>query len=148
VQAHGNTALHDALVSSLYMFRGFRGQRALVLISDGDDSASTTAFRQALEYARRSGVAIYAVGIDVDRFSWSIRRKLSVLAAETGGRAFFVRQAAELAAIYRQIDVELRTRYLVAYISDAPAGAAAFRTVEVKLGDATLRARTIRGYYP
>lgn len=148
VRAYGNTALHDALVSSLYLFRGFRGQRALVVISDGDDSASKTAFRQALEYARRSGVAIYAVGIDVDRFSWSIRRKLSELATETGGRAFFVRRADELEGVYRQIDVELRTRYLVTYVSNAPAGASAYRGVEVKVRKGALRARTIRGYFP
>ena len=55
LQSVGWTSLHDAVVASLYYFRGVRGQRALVLLSDGDDSSSHYAFRDALEYARRSG---------------------------------------------------------------------------------------------
>ena len=45
-------SLHDAVVTSLYYFRGVRGRRALVLLSDGEDTSSTIAFRDALEYAQ------------------------------------------------------------------------------------------------
>ena len=144
----GWTALHDAVVTSLYYFRGVRGRRALILLSDGDDTASSIAFRDAVEYARRSGVAIFCVGVDVGGLNFGIRKKLTELAQDTGGRAFFISQAEELRDVYREIEEELRSQYLVAYTSDRPAGEGGFRAVEVKVKGGKLKARTIRGYYP
>ena len=148
LQSIGWTALHDAIVTSLYYFRGFRGQRALILLSDGDDSASRYAFREALEYARRSGVVIYTVGLNVGTMKTGIRKKLSRLASETGGRHFFIRQALELEDVYREIEQELRSQYLVAYTSDNPSAEDDFRTVELKVRGGKLSARSLRGYYP
>lgn len=155
LQAVGWTALHDAIVTSLYYFRGVRGQRALVLLSDGDDTASSIGFREALEYARRSGVAIYSIGLDVGRLDLGVRNKLRSLAEETGGQFFFISKAEELRDVYDQIETELRSRYLLAYNSDAEAGEEdgegdrdGFREVEVKVKRRGLDARTIRGYYP
>ncbi len=147
LQAAGYTSLHDALVTSLYYFRGVRGQRALVLLSDGDDTASHTPFREALEYARRSGVAVYTIGLAVSPLSADIRRKLSMLSNETGGRAFFVEKAGQLVGVYEQIEKELRSRYYLAYTPSGAAGGGGFRPVEVKVKNG-LKARTIRGYYP
>jgi len=148
LQSLGWTALHDAVVTSLYYFRGFRGQRALILLSDGDDSASRYAFREALEYARRSGVVIYTVGLNVGTMKTGIRKKLSRLASETGGRHFFIREALELEDVYREIEQELRSQYLVAYTSDNPSAEDDFRTVELKVRGGKLSARSLRGYYP
>ncbi len=145
LQAVGYTSLHDALVTSLYYFRGVRGQRALVLLSDGDDTASNTAFRDALEYAKRSGVAIYSIGLAVSPLSADIRRKLSMLSNETGGRAFFVEKAGQLVGVYDEIERELRSRYYLAYTPSGPAGDG-YRPVEVKVKNG-MKARTIRGYY-
>jgi VWFA-related protein len=150
LQAHGMTALHDALVTSLYYCRAVRGQRALVLLSDGDDTASGIAFRDALEYARRSGVAIYTVGL-AGQLKGPVRGKLDQLAGETGGRSFYIERAEELAGVYAEIEEELRSRYLLAYNSDRPPGAPddrAFREVEVQVRGRGLKARTLRGYYP
>jgi VWFA-related protein len=148
VQAVGETALHDALVHSLYYFRGVQGQRALVLLSDGDDNASYIKYKDALEYAGRSGVAIYAIGLNLPPFEASVRAKLEELTKVTGGRVFFTHNPQDLAGIYKQIETELRSRYLVAYNSaevNAPSG---FRPVEIKLKKGGLKARTARGYYP
>jgi VWFA-related protein len=150
LSAYGGTALHDAVVTSLYYFRGFRGQRALILLSDGDDTASAVDYRAAAEYARRSGVAVYAVGLGVGVFG-GVRGKLTELAEETGGRAFFVNRATELEAVYQEIEQELRSRYLLAYNSDRAGdgeGDAEFREVRVEMKPRGLEARTIRGYYP
>jgi Ca-activated chloride channel family protein len=143
----GWTALHDAVVTSLYYFRGIRGRRALILLSDGDDSASHYAFRDALEYAHRSGVVVYPVGLGVSGVKTGIRRKLNQLAEETGGRAFYIQQAEELSTVYEEIEEELRSQYLLTYSSDKATGDESFRTVEVKMKEARLKARTIRGYY-
>jgi VWFA-related protein len=148
IQAVGDTALHDALVHSLYYFRGVPGQRALVLLSDGDDNASYMTYKDVLEYAGRSGVAVYAIGLNLSAFDTGVKSKLKELAEATGGRAFWSDKPEELQAIYKQIEAELRSRYLVAYNSTETGGQTGFRPVEVKVKRPGLKARTARGYYP
>ena len=148
VQAVGDTALHDALVHSLYYFRGMQGQRALVLLSDGDDNASYIKYKDALEYASRSGVAIYAIGLNLPPFEASVHAKLEEFTKATGGRVFFTHNSEDLPGIYKQIETELRSRYLVAYNSTETSNQSGFRPVEVKLKKGGLKARTARGYYP
>jgi len=148
LQAMGETALHDALVHSLYYFRGVQGQRAMVLLSDGDDNISYISFKDALEYASRSGVAIYTIGLNLSAFDTGIKGKLGELSASSGGRAFFTSHPEELPAIYKQIEAELRSRYLVAYNSSDSSGKAGFRPVEVKVKKNGIKARAARGYYP
>lgn len=146
--ADGLTSLHDAVVTSLYYYRGVSGRRALVLLSDGEDTSSTVPFDAALEYARRSGVAIYSVGLDIGRLSGAVRGKLRKLAEETGGRSFFIRQAEDLHSVYDEIERELRSQYLIAYESDKAGDRDVYREVEVEVLRSGLEARTIKGYYP
>ncbi|HVS03609.1 MAG TPA: VWA domain-containing protein [Thermoanaerobaculia bacterium] len=145
--ADGWTSLHDAVVFSLYYFQGVRGRRALVLLSDGDDTDSRIDFPVALEYARQSGVAIYAIGLQNDALDVAARRKLGQLARETGGRLFLIARASELSGVYRQIEAELRSQYLLAYASDRPTGEG-YRQVEVRVKRRGAQVRTIPGYYP
>lgn len=147
LKAYGRTALYDGLLTSLYFFRAQRGQRALVVLTDGEDTASSTSWEDALEYARRSGVAIYPIGLDVPELKRGVRSKLSELAEVTGGRTFFINRADELAGAYAQIEAELRSRYYLAYESDRPAEEDGFRAVEVKAKKGG-RVRTSRGVYP
>jgi VWFA-related protein len=146
LRAHGRTSVHDALVTGLYYFRSTKGQRAMILLTDGGDNASSTPWETALEYARRSGVAVYCVGLDISLREREARNKLTDLAAATGGRVFFVSHASELTGVYTQIEQELRSRYLLAYNSDRKADDLGFRPVEVKVKRG--KARTARGYYP
>ena len=96
LKAERGTALYDSVIFTLYYFTGVKGQRALLLLSDGKDEGSRFTFEDALDYARRAGVTIYTIGLgdDVDK------RKLDRLAEETGGRAFFLKNADELPGIY------------------------------------------------
>ena len=147
LRAAGATALHDALITSLYYFRGVRGRRALVLLSDGEDTSSTVDYRDAEEYARRSGVAIYTIGLGVGRTQMILRNKLSDLAKATGGRSFFISKAEDLAPVYGDIERELRSQYLLAYTSDRGGEGEEYREVEVRV-KGRYKARTISGYYP
>ncbi len=152
VHAAGGTALHDSLVYALYYFSGVQGKRALVLLSDGEDGGSHYGFDEALDYARRTGVAIYAIGLGTAGTDPIVRSKLVRLAAETGGQWYAISRAAELGKIYDDIEKELRTQYLLAYQSDAPHGDGdddeEFRQVEVEVAVPGAEAKTIRGYYP
>jgi Ca-activated chloride channel homolog len=146
--AAGNTALYDSLIYALYYFGGVKGKRALVILSDGKDEGSRYPFNEALEYARRSGVALYTIGIGLSTREADVRLKLSRLAEETGGRFFHIEQAGELEGIYDRIQKELRSQYLLAYQSSNEGDSEKFRTVEVKLAKPGMEAKTVRGYYP
>ncbi|MFL6290620.1 MAG: VWA domain-containing protein [Thermoanaerobaculia bacterium] len=144
--AEGDTALHDSIVYALYYFGGLKGKRAIIVLSDGQDYGSKYAFGEALDYARRSGVAIYAIGIDLKELE--VRTKLQRLSEETGGRAFFIGAAGELTKVFETVEKELRSQYLLAYQSSNPGRDDKFRSVEVKLAKPGLEAKTVRGYYP
>jgi VWFA-related protein len=148
LQAVGATALHDAIVHALYYYRGTHGQKVLVLLSDGDDTSSDISFKDALEYAKRSGVAVYTIGLNVPVFSTGVRSKLGSLAEETGGQTYFISKASELASIYERIGAELRSRYLLAFNAERKAGDKSYHAVDVKVLKRGLKARTAHGYYP
>ena len=146
LKAERGTALYDSVIFSLYYFSGIKGQRALLVLSDGKDASSRFSFEDAVEYARRAGVTVYAIGLDLPK--GEARRRLSRFAEETGGRSFFVATPDELDAIYSSIEQELRSQYLITYQSTNTNQDSDFRLVELKLGDRGLRASTLKGYYP
>jgi VWFA-related protein len=146
--AEGETALYDSLIYGLYYFSGVKGKRALILLSDGEDVGSRYSFDEVVEYARRTGVAIYAVGIKLGSRQADVRLKLGRLASETGGLAFFIDTASGLDRVYETVEAELRSQYLLAYQSSSEGGDERFREVEVKVSTPGVEAKTIRGYYP
>jgi len=146
--AEGGTALYDSLIYSLYYFGGIKGKKAIVLLSDGQDSGSHYSFGEALDYARRSGVAVYAIGIDMPQKDFDVRAKLQKLADETGGRSFFIAAATELERVFGIVEEELRSQYMLAYQSTNQSRDDKFRAIEVKLSRPGLEAKTVRGYYP
>jgi VWFA-related protein len=144
LKAERGTALYDTIIFSLFYFNGVKGQRAVLLLSDGKDEGSRFSYEDALDYARRAGVTIYSIGLgdDIDR------KKLEKISEETGGRAFYAPSAAGLDAIYKTIEEELRSKYLIAYQSSNTGGGDEFRTVELKVSKPGVEAKTLRGYYP
>lgn len=149
LRAERGTALYDSLIFTLYHLNGLPGQRAVLLLSDGVDEHSRYDLDDALEYARRSEAAIYAIGLALPKKAKESPKKvLEQLATETGGRAFFVDDVSHLGAVYDQIAVELRSKYFLAYQSSSTAPSDAFRRVEVVVDQRGAKARTIRGYYP
>ena len=147
VESEGETALYDTLVYALHYFAGIRGKRALVLLSDGEDSRSRYTFAETLEFAQRSGVGIYTIALGLDPRQLDARNVLHRLAQETGGHFFSIASGRELEGIYRRIEQELRSQYLFAYQSTHEQGGD-FRRVEVEVAQRGLKAKTIPGYYP
>ncbi len=138
--AEGETALYDSILYSLYYFGGLRGKRALILLTDGGDSSSEHRFDDVLEFARRSQVTVYSIGIDIDQRELLLRARLQQLCNETGGRCFFIAGASELPRVYERIETEVRSRYLLVF--ESPQGERdAFREVDVKLRDPRGRGR-------
>ncbi len=147
LRAEEATALYDAVVYSLYNFVGIKGQRALVLVTDGKDTASKFSFDQALEYARRAAVPIYAIGIGIRGTDVDVRYKIGKFCSETGGNAYYIESEIELSRIYNEIQTELRSQYILGfYPSDGVKPGSKWREVSVHVSEG--RAKTIRGYYP
>ncbi|HUP59589.1 MAG TPA: VWA domain-containing protein [Thermoanaerobaculia bacterium] len=147
LRAEESTALYDAVVYSLYNFMGVKGQKALVLLTDGKDTVSKFSFEQALEYAQRAAVPIYAIGIGIRAADLDVKQKLNRLCAETGGSTYYIDNASALTKIYSDIQSELRSQYVLGFYPPAevkPGGKWREVTVQVAEG----RAKTIRGYYP
>jgi Ca-activated chloride channel family protein len=148
LKAEGETRLHDSLAFALHYFSGVRGKRALILLSDGVDSESRYRFDEVLEYARRTGVTIYSIGLNVPANPADAGTHLDQLARETGGRSFRIRRANELASVYESIRQELRSQYLLAYQSSRLDGSTAFREIDLEVRRPGVTARTLSGYYP
>jgi VWFA-related protein len=145
LRAWGTTRLYDSLIYTFHYFGGQEGKKALVLLSDGEDVDSEFEFEQVLEHALRSGVAAYAIGLDLQHPE--TRSNLARLASETGGRFFTIATATELDRVYRLIELDLRSQYLLVYRPPA-AASPRFRRVEVEVLREGLKARTLNGYYP
>lgn len=148
--AEGQTALYDSAIFSLHYLGGLSGKRSLVLLTDGEDVSSRYSFDDVVEYARRLGIAVYPIGMDVAFREAKSRTYLQKLATETGGRAFFIRQAGELEGVYDEIEAELRSQLVITYQSAQPTEADRdrFREVAVEVSRPGIEARTMRGYYP
>lgn len=147
--ARDETALYDSVIYSLYYLTGAKGQRAVLVLSDGLDRSSDFRYEDALESARRAGIAVYTIGLDLpDGRRGPAARRLSRLAEATGGRSFFVEGTGNLAAVYTEIERELRSQYRLVYQSTNSSTAETFRAVRVEVGKPGMEARTITGYYP
>jgi Ca-activated chloride channel homolog len=148
LRAEESTALYDAVIESLYRFVGRDGQRALILISDGSDTASRYPWKPTLEYARRMGIPIYSIGIGIPVAQIEARSRLRALAESTGGRSWLVASADELADPYRQIEQELRSQYLLGfYVREQARARGDWREITI-LVDGADEVRAIPGYYP
>lgn len=92
-------------------------RRAIILLSDGDDTRSTIEKQDVIAFAIKSDVVIYSIGIRDSNFpegkldSGALRK----ISDRTGGRAFFPSQPGDLQLAFSQIDQELRSQYLIAY---------------------------------
>jgi len=124
-------------------------RRAIILLTDGVDNASSRKIEEVVDKAWRSGVVIYTIGIG-DRFRFEGVREdvLRRLAEETGGRAYFPRGPDDLIDGFSQIETEMRSQYLVAYSPTNTSRDGRFRRIEVRLaGRNDVRVLHRRGYY-
>lgn len=142
--AGGGTALYDSIVTGLYRFRNVQGRRALIVITDGEDTASRLDYKDMLAYARSARVPLYFIGIGFALGDTGMKN----LAAETGGVAYFIRNVNQLNDAYAQLEKDLRSQYLLTYHTQSSKKDQTYRAIEVKVDRPDARVRTIRGFIP
>ena len=160
IESRGATALYDAVVASAdeLVADGKHPKQVLILITDGEDNASTGYnLEQTIQRVRNlSGPVIYTIGLLFgDEMSHEdakhARKALETLSTETGGMAFFPKNIEQIDQIAAEVARDIRNQYTLGYHSTKPTTDQSFRRVEVLaeakgMGKLTVRTRT--GYFP
>jgi VWFA-related protein len=150
LQPSGGTAIYDALASTSKLFDQRNHVRAaMVVISDGADTASDHSLIQALEDIRRSDALVYAIAIDSADARESTRvnpEALREITSLTGGYTEVVRTASDLGPATARIADELNKQYTLGYSSSRPPDGT-WRSIRVRVRDGQYTARARRGYY-
>lgn len=130
-----------------------RSRRAIILLSDGDDTSSTTKRQEAIDFAVKNNIVIYSIGIHDEGSDGKLADDaLQKVSEKTGGRAFFPKDKPALDAAFAQIQMELRSQYLVAYQPANRKHDGSFRQVRIEILNPELRKQKLRllyrqGYY-
>jgi Ca-activated chloride channel family protein len=145
----GGTAIYDALFSAVSQLERRSHQRAaLVVISDGADTASDRTLAEVRSAVRRSDAFVYALAIRGDRERPSTAVKPELLRAvtdESGGYTAIIAGAAELGAETGRIAEELNHQYLLAYPAPRPPDGR-YHGIRVRVEREGLTVRARRGY--
>ena len=129
-------------------------RRAIILLSDGDDTSSTIKKQDVIDLAVKTNVVIYSIGIRDRDFpegkldSGSLKK----ISDRTGGRAFFPAQPDDLKQAFSQIDQELRSQYLIAYSPTNANHDGSYRRLRLEILNPDLRKNKVKllyrdGYY-
>jgi VWFA-related protein len=122
VKPTGATAIYDAILHSLPMIQQRQRPRAaLVVVSDGADTASDASLSEVRTALLRSDAFVYAVAIDSPNPNGINRRvnpsALNEITSQSGGHTAVVHDAEELSAATARIAEELNSQYVIGYSS-------------------------------
>lgn len=153
----GYTGIWDAMwmtINELLSKTPERTRRAIILLSDGDDTSSAIKRQDVIDFAMKSDVVIYSIGIRDRDFpegkldSGSLKK----ISDRTGGKAFFPTQPDDLRLAFSQIDQELRSQYLIAYSPTNTNRDGSYRRLKMEILNPELRKNRVQllyrqGYY-
>ena len=157
VKAQGETRLYDAIyqVCEEKMFASPGRRRAIVIISDGEDTISEKDLKDAIDIAQRSETVIFVIstkaggffGVQAGTVDRQEDKEIKRLAEDTGGRAFFTAQVLELERSFTRIAIELRSQYILSYSPSNEKFDGKFRTIDIRLANhKDYRIRAKKGY--
>lgn len=153
LRAGGGTSMYDAIY---YSCRDKLGQdqprhkfrRAMVILSDGDDTQSKMTRDQALEMAQKADVVVYTISTNISRIETDGDKVLRYLANETGGQAFFPFKVEDLSQSFENIANELRHQYNIFYRPEPMKTDGSYQAVTLRVkGRRDLVVRARKGYY-
>jgi Ca-activated chloride channel homolog len=146
----GGTAIYDTVLTALSMIdQRPRDRAALVLISDGADTASDTSLRDLRSALLRTDAFIFAVAIDSPvRQAINARvnpEALGEVTNQTGGHTEVVHDTTELTGATARIAEELNTQYVIGYSSPHP-GDGKYHSIRVRVNREGYKVRARNGY--
>lgn len=149
----GGTALFDAIYFAckdrlmqdqpLFKFR-----RAMVILSDGDDTQSVMTREQAIEMALKADVVIYTISTNITRIESEGDKILKHMSERTGGITFFPFKASDLSQSFENIANELRSQYNILYRPEPIKTDGQWHPVQIRVkGRKDLIVRARPGYF-
>lgn len=154
--AAGTTPLFDAIYVALRSFSGAKSsgdlkRRAIVIFTDGDDTASLTTYDTVLQTAREAGIAVYTVMLKSINQTLNARStqndfQMRRLAEETGARAMVALEESHLDSLYRSIANELAHQYSLGYVPISALTKNQFARIAVSVPGKNFVVRTRSGY--
>jgi Ca-activated chloride channel homolog len=153
IDSRGGTAMREAISGALDYVKkeGHRQKKVLLVITDGNDNASTISLEKLVGRAQQSEVLIYCIGLlneEERREARLAKRALDSISRDSGGVAFYPKSPAEVDAIALEVAHEIRNQYTIAYSPTVQQMDGSFRQIKVTVnapGHPTVRTRT--GYY-
>ena len=153
IDSRGGTAMREAIDSSMTYLKkeGHPQKKVLLVITDGNDNASTISLEKLVSRAQQNEVLVYAIGLlneEERREARLAKRALDSITRDSGGLAFYPKSAAEVDALALQVAHEIRNQYTIAYSPTVPQMDGSFRQIKVTVngpGHPLVRTRT--GYY-
>ena len=150
IQPRGGTALYDAVADAVRLAQqGHNKKKAVVIISDGNDTSSRTDVYSLKQLIRETEVLVYAIGIDAPDARPSTRvnpEALREITGPSGGYTEVVRSAADLGPATARIADELNKQYTFAYVSSRPPDNT-WRNIRVHVTKGDYLARARRMYF-
>jgi len=145
LEARGMTALYDAIVFSLQQFENTSGRRALVVVTDGEDSASHYQPRECVRQAKLHGVPVYLIvlGSPPDPHSEPEQLRNLMVARRTGGEVYYLSDLADLSQIYDQIIRELRRQFFLAFDAGHTLTPEELEEIEIEVVQKGISVRTL-----
>src|SRR6266581_6375592 len=146
----GSTAIWDAIWATsneLHSDAAEHTRRAIILLTDGEDTISQVRMQEAINRSLKADALIYAIGIG-DRYQYGIDEgALRKITESTGGRAYFPRNERDLNDAFAQIQRDLRERYLIAYSSSNKNRDGSYRRVTIEIVNQDLRRENLKLNY-
>ncbi len=156
LKAGGYTKLYDGVYrvieEKMATLQGSEARRIIVILSDGEDTASEHMLRDAIEMAQRHDVTIFGIstknfrGVDSGMVENADDKELRRLCEDTGGQVFLPSQQLELHRSFTQVAQDLRQEYVLFYTPTNQAKASKKREIRVKLVGADGRLYHKQGY--
>ncbi len=157
VDPSGYTGIWDAMYMAIDEHLSTapeKTRKAIILLSDGDDTSSTIKKQDVIDLALRKEVVIYSIAVrDPDFPEGKLDRgALRKISDHTGGRAFFPQHPNDLTGVFAQIDQELRSQYFIAYSPTNKNYDGTFRRVKIEVVNPELKKQKLQllyreGYY-
>jgi Ca-activated chloride channel homolog len=149
----GMTAMYDALGAYLTGASEDDGRKILVLFTDGGDTRSRTSFSKVMDMVRDSDVTIYVIGF-LQHQSMAgraeQRQRLSQIAGEAAGEAFFPTEMKHVEEAYAKILKQIQAQYSLGYVSTNTKPDGRWRKVEIRVRRPDLQGAKVqsrKGYF-
>jgi VWFA-related protein len=149
----GGTKLYDAVYTACHnkLLDVSRGQepvrKAMVLISDGEDTVSSVYLDEAIKECQRAETIIYAISTNWTPSRGKSDKVLTQMAVDTGGQVFFPPSAEEMSNSFHGIEEELRSQYALTYTPADFKEDGSFRPIYLYCNDRRYQVRTRKGYF-